>query len=136
MKLNNKGFAITSVLYGLLILFVSLVGTYLAILVSKMNRLSNISEDINDSYGFNKQAYEESVNIWLTFPYTAQYTGKYKFKAIINDEEEECTSYLSKSTEITSDFSEVTFVESYCNENNISGIYLTQIWYNGDDASE
>ena len=37
MKLNNKGFAITSVLYGLLILFVSLVGTYLTILVSKGN---------------------------------------------------------------------------------------------------
>ena len=53
MKLNNKGFAITSVLYGLLILFVSLVGTYLAVLVSKMNRLNNISEDINEKYDFN-----------------------------------------------------------------------------------
>ena len=35
MKLNNKGFAITSVLYGLLILFVVLTSTYLAILSSK-----------------------------------------------------------------------------------------------------
>ena len=35
MKLNNRGFAITSILYSLLILFVILVGSYLMILSSK-----------------------------------------------------------------------------------------------------
>ena len=55
MKLNNKGFAITSVLYGLLILFVILVGSYLTILVAKKNRLDKISEEINNKYGFKRE---------------------------------------------------------------------------------
>ena len=39
MKLNNKGFAITAVLYGLLILFVVLIGSYLTLLGTKKSRL-------------------------------------------------------------------------------------------------
>lgn len=46
MKLNNRGFAITSVLYGLLILFVLLTGSYLSILGAKKNRLDVITSDI------------------------------------------------------------------------------------------
>ena len=48
MKLNNKGFAITSVLYGLLILFVVLTSTYLAILSS--NNIDKITEDLEEDY--------------------------------------------------------------------------------------
>lgn len=50
MKLNNKGFAITSVLYGLLILFVVLTSTYLAILSSKKNNIDKITEDLEGDY--------------------------------------------------------------------------------------
>ena len=50
MKLNNKGFAITSVLYGLLILFVVLKSTYLAILSSKKNNIDKITEDLEEDY--------------------------------------------------------------------------------------
>ena len=50
MKLNNKGFAITSVLYGLLILFVVLTSTYLAILSSKKNNIDKITEDLEEFY--------------------------------------------------------------------------------------
>lgn len=50
MKLNNKGFAITSVLYGLLILFVVLTSTYLAILSSKKNNIYKITEDLEEDY--------------------------------------------------------------------------------------
>lgn len=50
MKLNNKGFAITSVLYGLLILFVVLTSTYLAILSSKKNNIDRITEDLEEDY--------------------------------------------------------------------------------------
>ena len=53
MKLNNKGFAITSVLYGLLILFVVMTSTYLTVLSAKKNRLDNITKEIEDSYDFN-----------------------------------------------------------------------------------
>ena len=50
MKLNNKGFAITSVLYGLLILFVVLTIKYLAILSSKKNNIDKITEDLEEDY--------------------------------------------------------------------------------------
>ena len=50
MKLNNKGFAITSVLYGLLILFVVLTSTYLAVLSTKKNNIDKITEDLEEEY--------------------------------------------------------------------------------------
>ena len=50
MKLNNKGFAITGILYGLLILFALLVGSYLTILTAKKNRLDGIITSIEEEY--------------------------------------------------------------------------------------
>jgi len=136
MKLNNKGFAITSVLYGLLILFVSLVGTYLAVLVSKMNRLNNISEEINDKYGFTS---EKIIGSQITESYTAEYTGKYIFTVNFDGETLDCTSYMVKGNIITSTF-EGEFVETDCNNyrinTGISSIILEKVYYNGDDTSE
>lgn len=52
MKLNNKGFAISSVLYALLILAVSLMFGILAILVSRKMTLDNIKKNVkNDING-------------------------------------------------------------------------------------
>ena len=53
MKLNNKGFAITGILYGLLILFALLVGSYLTILTAKKNRLDGIVTSIEEEYNAN-----------------------------------------------------------------------------------
>lgn len=53
MKLNNKGFAITGILYGLLILFALLVGSYLTILTARKNRLDGIVENIENEYNGN-----------------------------------------------------------------------------------
>lgn len=50
MKLNNKGFAITGILYGLLILFALLVASYLTILTARKNRLDGIISDIEEEY--------------------------------------------------------------------------------------
>lgn len=50
MKLNNKGFAITSVLYGLLILFVLLVGSYLVVLSVKKDRVEDMTNQIEEEY--------------------------------------------------------------------------------------
>lgn len=50
MKLNNKGFAITAVLYGLLILFTLLVSSYLLILSAKKDRVENITSQIEEEY--------------------------------------------------------------------------------------
>jgi len=56
MKLNNKGFAITGILYGLLILFALLVGSYLTILTARKNRLDGIVENIENEYNGNDKA--------------------------------------------------------------------------------
>ena len=50
MKLNNKGFAITAVLYGLLILFVILVSSYLLVLSAKKDRVDNLVNEIEKDY--------------------------------------------------------------------------------------
>lgn len=52
MKLNNKGFAITTVLYGLLILFVVMMSSYLTVLSAKKNRIDTITKEIEDEYNF------------------------------------------------------------------------------------
>lgn len=50
MKLNNKGFAITTVLYGLLILFVFLVGSYMVVLSVKKDMVEEVANQIEEEY--------------------------------------------------------------------------------------
>lgn len=84
MKLNNKGFAITSVLYGLLILFVVLVGTYLTILSAQKNRVDTLVEGIEENYNSETCIYDNPVSddlcncVYENVIIEAPYTGKYK----------------------------------------------------------
>jgi uncharacterized repeat protein (TIGR02543 family) len=50
MKLNRKGFVITAILYGLLLLFVMLVSSYLLVLSARKNRLDNLVQNAEDRY--------------------------------------------------------------------------------------
>jgi len=50
MKLNNRGFAITAVLYGLLILFSFLVSSYLLVLSARKDRVDELTNDIEEEY--------------------------------------------------------------------------------------
>ena len=81
MKLNNKGFAITSVLYGLLILFVVLVGTYLMILSAQKNRVDTLVEGIEENYN-SETCIKPNIKdlCWCVEEETiiAPYTGNYK----------------------------------------------------------
>lgn len=54
MKLNNKGFAITAVLYGLLLLFVILVSSYLLVLSAKKDRVDTLTNEIETNYNQKK----------------------------------------------------------------------------------
>ena len=87
MKLNNKGFAITAVLYGLLILFVSIVGYYLTMLGTKKNRLDQTITEVEKESAFDYQLGVD--NRELSYPYRAEYTGKYVF-------DDDCYVYLYK----------------------------------------
>jgi len=50
MRLNNKGFAITAVLYGILILFVFTVSSYLIALSLRKDRATELTDDIAEEY--------------------------------------------------------------------------------------
>lgn len=152
MGLNNKGFAITGVLYGLLILFVILVGSYLAIMSSKKNRLDTISDELNEKYGFEKVKQIQTD----AFPYTTEYAGKYTF--VMTDssgKEYSCISYLDKDQVISysEDYTNYYqfslssisgfkfFTDAYCNDYNddygLPGTFnYLLVNYNGDDTSE
>lgn len=93
MKLNNKGFAITSVLYGLLILFILLVGSFLTILTARKNRVDKITSKIEKNYYFSHTSDEITIEDIYTF--RAPYTGKYIFN---NDDN--CYIYLAKNDKL------------------------------------
>lgn len=86
MKLNNKGFAITSVLYGLLILFVVLVGTYLTILSAQKNRVDTLVEGIEENYNsetcIDNPVSDDLCNCVEGNVIGAPYTGKYKIDTL------------------------------------------------------
>lgn len=86
MKLNNKGFAITSVLYGLLILFVVLVGTYLTILSAQKNRVDTLVEGIEENYNseicIEEQVQDDLCKCVDEKVIKAPYTGKYKINTL------------------------------------------------------
>lgn len=63
MRLNNKGFAITTVLYGLLILFVILVSSYLLVLSARKNRIDKIIENAETEYNEKNATDNNSITV-------------------------------------------------------------------------
>lgn len=78
MKLNNKGFLITGILYSLLLLFLILIVGMVAILSARQNKLEYISRDIitklNDKYDFN-----------IARSWSFDYTGDYQVFTVPTD---------------------------------------------------
>lgn len=111
MKLNNRGFAITSVLYGLLILFVLLTGSYLSILGAKKNRLDVITSDIEKRYAFENKLEGSSITI-SGDSFEAPCVGKY---ILVNGLGNDKSVYLYKGkTYKISDFGATSIKEVWC----------------------
>lgn len=93
-RLNNRGFAITAVLYGLLILFLLLFLGMIRILNTERKRMEKISDEIDksivnmDKIGINSDNMISEGGIYVT-----PYRGKYVFK-INGDETKEYYMYL------------------------------------------
>lgn len=107
MKLNNKGFAITGILYTVLILFLLLLSSLLLMLTTRINRLIKLTDSINKEVentndidiGDYDSASDENPNkisnpIDGTKYFITSYRGKYEFK--INDNNI-CYSYLPEN---------------------------------------
>lgn len=119
MKLNNKGFAITAVLYGLLILCVLFVGSYLIVLSIKKNRVDTITSDLEQEYII------DMVLDNFTFPLTVPADGTYNFSLTDNEGNDlECTAELSINNVIefnnslTINTSHISFDKQDCNDIN------------------
>ncbi len=77
-RLNNRGFAITAVLYGLLILFLLLFLGMIRILNTERKRMAKISDEIDNSI-VNMERIDISSDIYYGDIYVTPYRGKYVF---------------------------------------------------------
>lgn len=95
-RLNNRGFAITAVLYGLLILFLLLFLGMIRILNTERKRMEKISDEIDKSI-VNMDKIDININSDNVISeggiYVTPYRGKYVFK-INGDETKEYYMYL------------------------------------------
>lgn len=117
--MNNKGFAITSIIYGLMLMFVVIITSFLSILIGKNRRVDELIEgvyesvlydeiivkyadtdkkfyiDKNDNNVYNEadgDIISEDINVFVT-PKKALYHFD-----VDNNIGVECSSYLPKNT--------------------------------------
>ena len=120
MKLNNKGFAITAVLYGLLILFVVLVSSYLTVLSARKNRTDTLIEEIKNGY------IEKQNSISGEYVVIVKVTDTNKValdNATINGTENNKAEFIAKDNTVTVDeidlHAQYLFVRIECEDPNI-----------------
>lgn len=112
--MNNKGFAITGILYTLFILFLLILISILSGLSIKKNILSHSINSLENSY--------LGTEVAITSRTTAQVDGKYVFTLRYANTENNgtattytCTTYLKKGTDMTSK-ANMTFTPKDCND--------------------
>ncbi len=117
-KINNKGFAITGILYALLVMFLSVLVFVLSNLKSNRAMLERSIVTLEGTY----QGTEKDISLVQQAEKTkiAPVTGKYIFNLKSTDKEVTCVSYLKKYSRI--DHS-ITFIPNDCNIYNYSFSY-------------
>lgn len=122
--MNNKGFAITGIIYTLFLLFLTILLSVLSILNRYQTMMVNSTKDIETTYE-GTLINEENIINNLTI---TKAKGKYIFDVelidgtIINN----CYSYLDKGINFNID--NITMSPSKCN-NNIKNKKLTSIYF-------
>lgn len=96
--MNNKGFAISGILYGVLILFLTILLSILHIMVVRVNRLSALNEEITKSVeetgsitpALDTKYKDSNIN------FTTKIRGKYEI--LLNENaNNKCIAYLPKN---------------------------------------
>ena len=117
--MNNKGFAISGILYGVLMLFLMLLLSLLNVLVTRINRLTSLVNEVNnsvedircassDSSCPNRIYYDDELNDSDTL-YTTKVRGKYILKV---NNSIECSLYLPKNISLVVDNRQIKYVKS------------------------
>lgn len=90
--MNNKGFAITGMLYGVLLLFLMVLLSLLYVLVTRINRLTTLNEEV-------KKVVEDKTITAIATEFTDGYyitTMRGKYVININGNTDDCYAYLPK----------------------------------------
>ncbi|MEE3342949.1 MAG: hypothetical protein VZS44_02545 [Bacilli bacterium] len=100
--MNNKGFAITGVLYTVFILFIMVLLSMLSGLNHRMQLLEKSINSYNSSYEISNTNEDENCNIeTMNITKKAACTGKYVFN-ISDNPTVYCITYLKKETSFAS----------------------------------
>lgn len=115
-KLNNKGFAITGILYTLFILFILTIFSVLNGLQTKKNVLEESTLKLETSYQGEDVTGDSSVGVSPSIKSgKALVSGKYTFRFYINDNSDIiCYSYLNKGDSL--DKENITYIPTDCNK--------------------
>ena len=122
--LNNKGFAISGMLYTLFALFLIIMFSILAMSNFKRNILIKTTENLEESYTLKEITDVDKYIDVATL--TTRITGKYVFKAKIAGMDKTCSAYLKKGVKIPEFISLESHDENFrlipedCNEYNFT----------------
>jgi len=112
--MNNKGFAITGILYGVLLLFLMVLISLLSVLVFRLNRFTTLVDEVssdmeNKNIVASDKIDEYNANITNDGHFQTPYRGKYTFK--VNGTTTECYAYLPKNIVLKIDSNTINYKE-------------------------
>ena len=87
MKLNNKGFAISGILYAVMLLFLTLVASLLALISNRKLILDKYKRDIKDELNFSANTYNARIQLDENTAYvrlTEEELSEYDFKSQVS----------------------------------------------------
>lgn len=128
--MNNKGFAITGIIYTLFILFLMILLSVLSGLSTFQRLMINSTETLESSFNGKRISLTELETIKNSG--IAPYYGKYIFTVTgPSNELFECSTYLTKGTNLTSET--ITLSPTDCNDYSISMDLIEIYSFEGED---
>lgn len=109
--MNNKGFAITGILYTLFVLFLLVLVSVLTGLSARKNSLERSTQGLEESFSGSIEHSSEYITL-ANQAHIAPVDGKYQFKLNDGELEHTCYAYLKKGTDLTSN---ITLIPNDCN---------------------
>jgi len=94
--MNNKGFAITGMIYGIMILFLLIISSFMSVLVGRIMRTDALVDEIYETLKYK----EVTIDIASTsFPYVTTKRARYNFTNGVSN----CNLFLPNNTVIAKD---------------------------------